>query len=140
MLLEEIFACGHENISCIHSSTIELTKDSHITKRGTCILGINATKACIDLNDLTKKKIKNGNKLTIIINIDNESEMFYGYGNPNLTLVNKNDMVFRKSNFICDRTVLIRCTKASNDLNKNLINKIKVSNKQFSIQFIDDEF
>jgi hypothetical protein len=140
MILEEIFAYGHENISCIHSSTIELTKDAHITKRGTCILGINATKACIDLNDLTKKKIKNGNKLTIIINIDNEREMFYGYGNPNLTLVNKNDMVFRKSNFICDRTVLIRCSKASNDLNKNLINKIKVSNKQFSIQFIDDEF
>ena len=47
-------------------------------------------------------------------------------------------MVFRKSDYICDRTVLIRCSKASRDLNNKLIDKIKISNKQFLIQFLDD--
>ena len=138
MILEDIYAYGHENISCIHSSTIELTKDQNVTKRGTCILGIKATKSCFDLNEETKKKIKHGNKLTIKIKVDNEIDTFYGYGHPNLTLLNPNEMVFRKSDYICDRTVLIRCSKASRDLNNKLIDKIKVSNKQFLIQFLDD--
>ena len=139
MILEEIYAFGHENISCIHSSTIELTKDQNVTKKGTCILGLKATKGCSDLNEETKKAIRYGKKITIKIKVDNEYDTFYGFGHPNLNLLNPNEMVFRKSDFICDRTVLIRCSKASRDLKNALIDKIKVSNKQFLIQFLDDE-
>lgn len=139
MILEEIIAFGHENIRCIHSSTIELTKDQNITKRGTCILGIKATKGCLDLNKETKKRIRLGRKLTIKIKVDDEWDTFYGYGHPNLKLLNPNEMVFRKSDYICERTVLIRCSKASRDINSKLIEKIKVSNKQFLIQFLDND-
>ena len=139
MILEEILAYGHENISCTHSSTIELTKDQKVTKRGTCILGIKATKGCSDLKEETKTIIRCGKKLTIKIKLDNFIDIFYGYGHPNLRLLNSNEMVFRKSDYICDRTVLIKCSKASRDLNNDLKDKIKVSNKQFLIQFIDDE-
>ncbi|TFG16486.1 MAG: DUF371 domain-containing protein [Promethearchaeota archaeon] len=138
MILEEIFAYGHKNISCIHSSTIELTKDHSVTKRGSCILGIKATKACSDLNEKTKKRIRDGKKLTIVIKLENQIDTFYGYGHSCLKLLNTNEMVFRKSDYICDRTVLILCSKASNELNRPLIEKIKGSKKKFLVQFLDD--
>jgi len=139
MILEEIFAYGHKNISCVHSSTIELTKDHSVTKRGSCILGIKATKACIDLNEKTKKRIRDGKKLTIVIKLENQIDTFYGYGHSSLKLLNVNEMVFRKSDYICDRTVLIRCSKASNELNRPLIEKIKGSKKKFIVHFLDDD-
>jgi len=96
-ILEKIEAFGHENIQCSHSSTIEITKDTFLTTKGTCILGINATKACFDLSPNVKEKIQNGNRFNIIIKVDNLIETFYGNGHKDLTLYSKKDMVFRKS-------------------------------------------
>ena len=50
-------------------------------------------------------------------------------------LLDKNDMVFRKSNFICDRTVLINCTKSSKEIKRELIEKLKDPGKKLSIIF-----
>lgn len=62
-------------------------------------------------------------------------EVFYGYGHKKLNLKNKKDIVFRKSNFICNRTVLIKCSKAAKDLNRDLINEIKKPHSKLIITF-----
>lgn len=134
-LLEKIFAYGHENILCTHNTTIELTKENCLTKRGNCILGINASKACDDLNDGLKKILKKGRKLKITIKTDQFTDTFYGYGNKELTLMDKNDIVFRKSDFICGRTLLINCTKSSYELNRELVQEIRNFHKKFSLTF-----
>ena len=133
--LDTITAKGHQLIRCTHITTIELTKDTYLTKNGTCILGIEASKACYDLNPLLKKKIKDGEKITVIIKMRDAVESFYGFGNKNLTMLNKKDMVFRKSDFICDRTILIKCSKSSSELNRNIIKKLTNSKERFSIIF-----
>ncbi len=134
-ILEKIFAYGHENILCTHSTTIEITKEKSLTKKGNCIIGINASKACCDLNPCLKKEIKDGSKIKIILRLENLQDCFYGFGNKELRLVDKKDMVFRKSDFICDRTVLINCTKSSIEINRELIENLKISGKKFSIIF-----
>ena len=134
-ILEKISACGHENILCTHSTTIEITKEKSVTKKGNCIIGINASKACFDLNRNLENKIKDGNKIKITLKLENLQDSFYGFGNKDLRLLDKNDMVFRKSNFICDRTVLINCTKSSNEINRELIEKLKIPGKKLSIIF-----
>ena len=134
-IIDTIEIMGHPFIQCIHNTTIELTKDNYLTKKGTCILGIKASKACYDLNPLLKKKIKNGEKIDVIIKVDELSDSFYGYGNKKLTLLSKKDIVFRKSDFICDRTILINCTKSSNELSRNIIKRLINPKKQFSIFF-----
>ena len=121
-ILEEITAFGHLNLQCTHGTTVEITKDDNLSKRGNCILGVNASKACFDLNPELKDFIQMGKKIKISIKVDKLTDSFYGYGNKKLTLSNKKDIVFRKSNFICDRTVLINCTKSSNDLNRDIVN------------------
>ncbi|MHA1459965.1 MAG: DUF371 domain-containing protein [Promethearchaeota archaeon] len=134
-ILESITAKGHPLIQCTHTTTIELTKDTYLTKNGTCILGIDASKACYDLNQPLKKKIVEGEKITVIIKAGDVIDSFYGFGNKNLTFLNRKDLVFRKSDFICDRTILIKCSKSSSELNRNIIKKLTNSKERFSIIF-----
>jgi hypothetical protein len=134
-ILDSINATGHSLIQCTHSTTIELTKDVYLTKKGTCILGIKASKACYDLDPELKRKIMKGAKIEVVVKVDDVLDSFYGYGSKSLTLSSKKDLVFRKSNFICDRTILINCTKSSKDLNRNLIKKLNSTKKQISIIF-----
>ena len=134
-ILDQIYAYGHKNILCTHKTTIEITKDHDLTSRGNCILGINASKACYDLNKSLKSIIKSGNKVKVTLKVANLTDTFHGYGNKKLTLIDRNDIVFRKSNFICGRTILIRCTKSSNDLNRELINNLNDHEKKITIIF-----
>ena len=139
ILLEEIDAYGHENILCTHTTTIEITKDNHLTKKGNCIIGICASNSCFDLNSELKKNLQKNNKFRISIKVDELIDSFYGYGSIDLVLLDKNDMVFRKSNYICERTVLINCTKSSNELNRDLAKELTISGKKLIITFEMDD-
>ena len=55
----EIEFFGHENIRSNHKKTIEITKESHLTPRGDCIVGVNANSSCADLPEELKNKLKN---------------------------------------------------------------------------------
>jgi len=135
VILDTIYAFGHKNILCTHNTTIEITKDNYLTPKGNCILGIRASKACINLNTTLKEKIKQGKKIKVNITFNDMIDVFYGYGDPRLTLSSKDAVIFRKSDFICDRTILINCTKSSIDLDRNLIKSIKNQQKKFKISF-----
>jgi uncharacterized protein len=136
--MEKIQAYGHKNILCNHNSTIEITKDKYLTKNGNCIVGIKASKSCRDLNQNIKRAIKKGKRFKIIIKLGKLKDSFYGYGSSNLKLKDPIDMVFRKSNYVSDRTVLINCTKAAIDLDRNLVNKLKTPNIKFDIFLMID--
>jgi len=134
-ILDKIYAYGHQNVLGTHKTTIEITKNLNVTVKGDCIVAVNATKACSDLNLDLKEKIKNGGKFIIIFEVDDVKDSFEGFGNIKLSLSDMEDMVFRKSNFICERTVLINCTKAARDINRDLIEKLRMPEKKLSITF-----
>jgi len=138
-IIERIHAWGHENILCTHNSTIEITKDKSLTKKGDCIIGVNASKACNDLTLEIKNQIRSGKKFKVILNVEDIQEYFYGFGNKKLRLLDKKDMVFRKSNFICDRTVLISCSKSSNELSRDLTRTLKNPKTKLLINLEVDE-
>ena len=132
-IIEKIYAWGHENILCTHRTTIELTKETNLTKKGDCVLAVKASKACFDLAPELKNQIKNGNKFKVKLEVDDIQDYFYGFGNKELKLIDKSDMVFRKSDFICDRTVLINCSKSSKELSRELIERLKNPEKKLSL-------
>ncbi|MFO7795983.1 MAG: DUF371 domain-containing protein [Promethearchaeati archaeon] len=134
-ILDKVYAKGHPNILCTHSTTIEITKEDSLSLKGNCILGVKATKACEDLNKSLKDYLRKGGRIEVLIKLKGLSDRFYGFGHKNLILSNKKDLVFRKSNYICDRTVLINCSKSSSELSRNLIKKIRDSNRKFLIIF-----
>ncbi|TFG10182.1 MAG: DUF371 domain-containing protein [Promethearchaeota archaeon] len=138
-VLDEIYAYGHPNILCTHTTTIEITKDDELTVRGNCILGINASKACFDLSEDLKTQIWNQKKIWVKIETAQYKDQFFGFGNKDLLLLHKEDMVFRTSEFVCDRTILIRCSKSSANLDRDLINSLTISKKKVKISFLSED-
>ena len=121
MLLEEFIVRGHENVLSTHESTLEFTNDSELTSRGTCILGLRSPIGCLNLKDRTKQLLRGDKKFLVKISIGSVTDEFIGYGHPNLTLTHPHDMVFRKSTYICNRTIMIACSKAAVDIKREII-------------------
>ncbi|MHA1990677.1 MAG: DUF371 domain-containing protein [Candidatus Hodarchaeales archaeon] len=134
-IIEKIYAWGHTNIFCTHGTTIELTKEASLTKKGDCVLAVKSSKSCFDLTPDLKNLIKKGKKFIVKLKVDEVQDYFYGFGNKELKLLDKYDIVFRKSDFICDRTILINCSKSSKELSRKLIDKLKHPEIKLSITF-----
>ena len=125
----EIPFSGHNNILSLHKKTVEITKDSHLTVNGDCIIGVNANIACLDLPEKFKKRVQNS-KSDIIFTIKVEPYSFtiHGKGSEKLTLKHKNDIVLRKSAFVCSRTLAINCNMASDDIPRTIVKKLQNPN------------
>lgn len=122
----EIKFFGHENIRSNHKKTIEITKESHLTPRGDCIIGVSASSSCSDLPEALKEKIRDPNsKITFLIKVKDDEFVVEGKGHPDLILTHKEDIVIRKSDFICPRTLAIKCDKASDLLPRKMVSLLQ---------------
>jgi len=122
----EIEFTGHENIRSNHQKTIEITKESHLTPQGDCIIGVNAKSSCADLPEELKTKLKNPNsKISFSINVGDDDFVVEGNGHPDLILTHTEDIVIRKSNFICPRTLAVKCDKASDLLPRSMVKQLQ---------------
>ncbi|MCX8153165.1 MAG: DUF371 domain-containing protein [Candidatus Bathyarchaeota archaeon] len=140
MYIEEreiIIGYGHQNIQATHKITLEFTRDWHLTKRGDCILAVATNKALSDLSSSFKETMRKPNaKLTVLINVGDLTEQINAFGSPNLILAHPSDMIVRKSDFICGRTLAIRADKAAWDLSRELIEKLKNPQQKVNITLI----
>ncbi len=122
----EIEFSGHENIRSNHQKTIEITKESHLTPKGDCIIGINATSSCSDLPQELKDKLRvSDSKVTFSIHVGEYEFILEGKGHPDLILTHLEDIVIRKSEFICPRTLAINCDKASDLLPREMVSLLQ---------------
>ena len=136
VIIEEIIAIGHPNISATHRSTIEITKEKNLTRRGNCIIGISANKALPDLSQNFKENIKSNLKITCFFIAHGITEEISGYGHPLLTFSHPTDIVIRKSKYICPRTLMIGANKSAKDLDRKLIQLLKSSQTQLKVRLI----
>ncbi|MEE3324947.1 MAG: DUF371 domain-containing protein [Methanosphaera sp.] len=119
-------AMGHENVTSLHKSTFEITTDKTLTLKGDCIIGVKSNVTLKDLPEDLKKQIQTDNeKIELFLETDNYSDKIVGYGSSKLTLDHPTDMVCRKSDFTCSRTLMINSNKAAKDLDKKLVNELK---------------
>ncbi|MCH8085901.1 MAG: DUF371 domain-containing protein [Nitrosopumilus sp.] len=122
----EIRFSGHKNIRSNHKKTIEITKESNLTLHGDCIIGVDATSSCADLPQEIKDKLKiPGTKITFSIRVGEHEFVLYGKGHPDLILSHSKDIVIRKSNFICPRTLAVKCNKASDLLPREMVSLLQ---------------
>ncbi len=118
----EIEFFGHENIRSNHKKTIEITKELHLTPRGDCIIGVNASSSCADLPQELKNKLKNSKtNVHFLIKVGDDEFVLQGKGHPDLTLTHDEDIVLRKSDFTCPRTLSVKCDKASDLLPREMV-------------------
>ena len=122
----EIEFFGHKNIRSNHKKTIEITKESNLTPRGDCIIGVSANSSCADLPEELKIKLKNPEThVHFLIKVDDDEFVLEGMGHSDLTLTHDEDIVLRKSDFTCPRTISVKCDKASNLVPREMVSKLQ---------------
>lgn len=131
---EFITGHGHPNILAIHKSTLEITKESRLTREGDCIIAVAADKGARDLSAKLKQLLKlEGSSIKLTIEADGIREVIHGSGDPRLSFQNPECMVFRKSNYICGRTVMIQADKASAAINRNLVSLLQLEKTRIEL-------
>jgi len=133
-ITETVDADGHENIRSTHRITFEITKESTLTKRGDCVIAVGATKGAKDLSSEFKEAMKiEGVHVTVTIEAGEIREVVKARGSPQLLFTHPTDMVVRKSNYICGRTIAIKANKAARDISTKLIEKIQNPDQKIKI-------
>jgi len=131
LLTDEIQFYGHKNIRSLHARTIEVTKDPHLTLRGDCIIGVNANKSCSDLASDMKNKIKtNHSFVEIELIVEPFNIKIHGFGNDDLILTHNHDIVLRKSEFICNRTLCLNCNISAIHIPRKIVELLRDPSKQ----------
>ena len=117
---------GHANIQAVHPTTLMFTKDIHVSKNGDCIVAMTADKSVSDLSAQFKEELRKPNaKVTITIEAGDLKEEIKALGSPKLCLCHATDLVIRKSDYICQRTLAIYADKSSIDLSRALLEKLQ---------------
>jgi len=125
-ITEIILASGHRNIKATHKSTLEITKEAQLSRKGDCIIAVSADKAIKDLSSEFKKNLRvEKTKMIILIKAGDTVEVVNAFGSPRLILTHPTDIVVRKSNYVCNRTLAIQADKAACHLSRKLVGKLK---------------
>jgi hypothetical protein len=119
---DEVTFYGHPNVRSLHSKSIEITKDGCLTPKGDCIIGIKANKACTDLEESIRRGLKSSSSIVKIeVIVEDESFIIKGRGDDRLSMLNPHDIVIRRTDFVCPRTMSVLCDKASSDMPRELV-------------------
>jgi len=123
---ETITALGHMNVRATHRTTLEFTKDRHLSGEGDCIVGTASDKSVADLcPEFTELLRKPDARLTLQVEAGEVIEEIHAFGSPRLILSHPTDIVVRKSDYICSRTIAVKADKAAMDLSRKLVEKLK---------------
>jgi uncharacterized protein len=123
MEVQEIIHChGHPLVIGNHPTTFEVTREEHLTKNGNCIIGISADKGCAGLSIAFKRVLANDDAvLTTRLSSGDVTFEVKSHGSSRFTLDHPTDMVWRRSSFVCGRTIGILSNHVAADLPKALI-------------------
>ena len=104
-------------VLALHPTTIEITTESHLTKRGDCIVGVCAEKGCAGLGEAVRTALSRDDaKVLLRFVVEGETFAVSARGDSRLTLTHPHDMVIRKSDFVSDRTLAVGASAAAKDI------------------------
>jgi hypothetical protein len=127
-------ARGHKNVLSTHKTTFEVTKETTLTNQGDCIVAVESTKAAANLPlEFKEAARKEGARITVTIEANELKETIRAEGSPKLQFTHQTDLVVRKSDYVCGRTLAIRADKAANDFSRELVEKLKDPNQVIKI-------
>ena len=125
-LVERIGFRGHPMVLSLHPTTIEITTETHLTRRGDCIIGVQAEKGCAGLNSDLRRELANPEtRVRIRIGVEGRTFELTASGDPRLTLTHPHDMVIRKSEFVSERTLAVKASAAAVDIPREMVDALK---------------
>ena len=128
-LTETFLARGHRNILALHETTVMTTREARLSSRGDCVVAVSAEKALSDLSTEIKEAARRPEAvITLTLSVDGEIFDVKGMGHPSLTYADPNDMVARKSGYVCDRTLMVHSDRAACDMPRRIVDKLRDPN------------
>jgi len=114
-----------------------ITWEPRLTTRGDCIVAVAAEMGVGGLDSTMKAAMRSrGAKIKLVLEACGIVFEISGRGDPGLTLTHMNDMVARRSNYICDRTVMVRADKAACDIPPPLLRLLKEPERAVNIELV----
>ena len=128
-MMETFLARGHRNIHALHETTVMTTREAHLSRRGDCVAAVSAEKGLSDLSPEIKEAARQPEAvITLTLQVGGEAFNVRGMGHPSLTYTDHNDMVARKSGYICGRTLMIHSDKAACNMPRTIVEKLRDQN------------
>jgi hypothetical protein len=126
MKAQETVVCrGHPLVLGTHPTTFEVTREEHLTSNGNCIIGIAADKGCGDLSPAFKELLTHDDSvLTTRLTCGGVSVEIRSRGSTQMTLNHPSDMVWRRSTFVCGRTIGILSDQVAASLPRELMENL----------------
>jgi hypothetical protein len=127
METQEIIRCrGHPLVLGTHPTTFEVTCENHLTKNGNCIIGIAADRGCAGLSPEFKSVLAHDDAILITrLECGGVVAHVRSRGSSQFLLNHPTDLVWRKSTFVCGRTIGIRSDHVAATLNTDLVRNLK---------------
>ncbi|MDD1717908.1 MAG: DUF371 domain-containing protein [Methanoregulaceae archaeon] len=133
---ERIVCRGHRNIVATHPTTFEITTEPHLTRRGNCIVGVGADKGASDLSrEFLGVLAREGALLITRLSCGSHPVVVRSLGSPLITLVHPSDLVWRRSRFVCGRTIGIGSDHTAKTLPAGFISALK-SGEEMELELI----
>ncbi|MFC7155509.1 DUF371 domain-containing protein [Halomarina halobia] len=115
-------ARGHEHVLAEHESTFEVTSDDWLTPAGDCIVGVEADRVPSDLDPAFVEACRAADAtVAATLAAGGREQTVTGRGHPDLTFADDRSMVFRTSDYVDDRTVMVAADAAAADLDRDLV-------------------
>jgi hypothetical protein len=107
MKATEVVRChGHPLVSASHPTTFEVTAQETLTVTGHCIVGIKADKGAGGLLPQFREVLCHDDaELVTTLACGGIEVVVHARGSPLMTLDHPTDLVWRKSRFVCGRTI-----------------------------------
>lgn len=125
-IVETIHCRGHKNVRARHKSTFEITKDIELSESGDCIIGVGADKGAADLSHEFREALSiPGSTLTTVFSIGSETFEVSSEGISGITLTHPTDLVWRRSAFVCPRTIAVYSNAVAKTFPRSLVEKLQ---------------
>jgi len=123
MEAQEIIRCrGHPLVLGTHPTTFEVTREEHLTKNGNCIIAIGADKGCAGLSPAFKNVLAHDDAILVTrLACAGTVVEIRSRGSSAFTLDHPTDLVWRKSAFVCGRTIGILSDTVAKTLPRELV-------------------
>jgi uncharacterized protein len=119
-------AYGHPAVLSTHLTTLELTREANLSKRGDCIVGVASSVGLRDLPELMKIALSSEVcRARLTLEVDAHRYVIEGRGARGLTFSHPTDIVIRKSGFVSDRTLMVHANRAAVDLPRSLVSLLQ---------------
>ena len=121
-MLFAFIAQGHPAIVSSHPTTLEITTEPRLTKRGDCIVAVRADFGLRDLPAALKKALSSETGRGILtMRVRGESFTVEGRGSSALTFTDPHEIVVRRSGFVSGRTLMVYSNKAAVDIPRRVV-------------------